>query len=73
MHKLNTFSKNIQDLIHTLTGMCFLYLWLPKWGLNLADLLENMFNLCMDVTTQLELCLHEQTQIVANAACRVGS
>ena len=28
---------------------------------------------CMDVTTQLELCLHEQTQIVANAACKVGS
>ena len=29
----------------------------------------------MDVITQLELCLHEQTQIVANAACirRVGS
>ena len=26
-----------------------------------------------DVPTQLELCLHEQTQIVANAACRVGS
>ena len=26
-----------------------------------------------DVTTQVELCLHEQTQIVANAACRVGS
>ena len=29
---------------------------------------------CMNVTTQLELCLHEQTQIVANAAWRwVGS
>ena len=28
----------------------------------------------MDVTyTQLELCLHEQTQIVANAVCRVDS
>ena len=27
----------------------------------------------MVVTTQLELCFHEQTQIVANAACRVGS
>ena len=29
----------------------------------------------MDVTiaNQLELCLHEQTQIVASAACRVGS
>ena len=25
------------------------------------------------VTPQLELCLHEQTQIVASAACRVGS
>ena len=27
---------------------------------------------CVDVTTQLELYLHEQKQIVANAACRVG-
>ena len=26
----------------------------------------------MDVTTQLELCLHEQTQMVANAAYGVG-
>ena len=25
---------------------------------------------CMDVTTQLELCLREQTQMVANAAYR---
>ena len=28
---------------------------------------------CMEVTTQLELCLHEQTQLLASAACRVGS
>ena len=27
----------------------------------------------MDVTTQLELCFHEQKQILANAAGRVGS
>ena len=27
----------------------------------------------MEVTTQLELYLHEQTQIVASAACIVGS
>ena len=27
----------------------------------------------MDVTIQLELCLHELTPILANAACRVGS
>ena len=27
----------------------------------------------MQLFNQLELCLHEQTQIVANAACRVGS
>ena len=25
------------------------------------------------ITTQLELCLYKQTQIVASAACRVGS
>ena len=27
----------------------------------------------MDITTQLELHVHEQTQILANAACKVGS
>ena len=27
---------------------------------------------CMGVTTQLELCLHEQTQIIANASWSVG-
>ena len=27
----------------------------------------------MDVATQLESCFHEQTQIVANAACILGS
>ena len=27
----------------------------------------------MDVTTQLELCFHEQTRMVANVACIVGS
>ena len=26
----------------------------------------------MQLANQLELCLHEQTQIVASAACRVG-
>ena len=28
---------------------------------------------CNYVATQLELCLHEQTQIVGSTACRVGS
>ena len=27
---------------------------------------------CMDVTTQFELCLHEQSDTVANDACRVA-
>ena len=27
----------------------------------------------MDVITQLELCFHEQKQIVTNVACLVGS
>ena len=27
----------------------------------------------MQLANQLELCLHEQTQVVASAACRVGS
>ena len=29
--------------------------------------------ICMQLANQLELCLHKQTQIVASAACRVGS
>ena len=29
--------------------------------------------ICMQLANQLELCLHKQTQIVATAACRVGS
>ena len=28
---------------------------------------------CIDVTTQLHLCLYEQTQIIVSATCRVGS
>ena len=28
-------------------GLCFLYLCLPKLGLSLVDLLENVFRLCM--------------------------
>ena len=72
MNKHINFLSNLQDLIPTLAGLCFLYLCL---GLNLTDLLENVFYLCMDVTTQLELflILHEPIQIVANATCKVGS
>ena len=41
---------------------------------HMEDLLENVLQLaCMYITTQQDLCLHEQIQIVANAACRVGS
>ena len=29
--------------------------------------------ICMQLANQLELCLHKQTQIVASAACMVGS
>ena len=44
--------------------------------LNLVDLLENVYSfvhMCMNVTTKLELCVHEQTQTVANTTYRVGS
>ena len=38
---------------------------------------ENVFHLymqrCSKLATQLELCLHEDTEILANAACSVGS
>ena len=29
--------------------------------------------ICMQLANQLKLCLHKQTQIVASAACIVGS
>ena len=29
--------------------------------------------ICMQLANMLELCLHKQTQIVASAACMVGS
>ena len=32
-----------------------------------------MFHLYATIANQLELCLHKRTQIVASAACRVGS
>ena len=34
---------------------------------------RDVFHMCMDVTTQLELHLHEPTQIVVNTACRVSN
>ena len=44
-------------------------------GLNPVDMLEDVFYLCMHGCnyTHLELYLHEQTQIIANAVSRVGS
>ena len=44
-----------------------------KVEINLINLLENVFHLCMHgCNYPAEICLHEQTQIVASAACRVG-
>ena len=62
---------NIQDLIPTLVGIIISN---TNQGLNLIDMLESVFHLCMHgCTTQLELCLYDQIQIIVNAACRVGS
>ena len=33
------------------------YICLSKWGLNLVDVLEDAFHLCMDLTTQFPACL----------------
>ena len=35
--------------------------------------MDHFIYVCVEVTTQLELFLYEQTQIVANTARRVGS
>ena len=60
-----------QMLIPTLAMVCVTYTYARLY---LVDLLENVFHCaCMDITTQLEMCLHEQTSIVTNATCRLGS
>ena len=67
---------SLHNFISVLAGLCCYKFAYESRDLNLVDLLENVYSfehMYMDVTTKLELCLHEQTQIVANTAYRVGS
>ena len=50
---------------------CYLRAVLAKVGI--TSYRECFICACIDITTQLELCLNEQTQRVTIAACRMGS
>ena len=67
---------NLRDLIPTLVGFCFMSN-VCEVGIKSCRFAREcvlvLICACMDVTTQLELCLYKQTQIVANAVCRLGS
>ena len=68
---------NLQDLIPTLAAIIIGNTNLPaKVGIKscrFATECVSFVHVWMQLANQLELCLHEQTQIVASAACRVGS
>ena len=68
MHKINDTHSltNLQDLIPILAD-------LASYRQHRLEIARVRFVCaCMVVTTMLELCLQEQTQIVTNAACRAG-
>ena len=68
---------NLQDLIPTLASKFVLPIIIAaKVGIKSCRFATEYFSFVhvwMQLANQLELCLHEQTQIVASAACRVGS
>ena len=68
---------NLQDLIPTLAAIIIGNTnLLAKVGIKscrFATECISFVHVWMQLANQLELCLHEQTQIVASAACRVGS
>ena len=55
--------------------VCVAYNYTCKSRDEILQICWRMCFICayINVTTQLELCLHEQTHLVANAACRVSS
>ena len=78
MHTNETHSvANLQDLIPTLAAIIIGNTkLLAKVGIKscrFATGCVSFVHVWMQLANQLELCLHEQTQIVASAACRVGS
>ena len=68
---------NLQDLIPTLASKFVLHIIIAaKVGIKscrFATECVSFVHVWMQLANQLELCLHEQTQIVASGACRVGS
>ena len=68
---------NLQDLIPTLAAIIIGNTnLLAKVGIKscrFATECVSFEHVWMQLANQLELCLHEQTQIVTSAACRVGS
>ena len=68
---------NLQDLIPTLASKFVLPIIIAaKVGIKscrFAIECVSFVYVWMQLANQLELCLHKQTQIVASAACRVGS
>ena len=68
---------NLQDLIPTLAAIIIDNTnLLAKVGIKSCRYATECFlfvHVLMQLANQLELCLHEQTQIVASAAFRVGS
>ena len=68
---------NLQDLIPTLAAIIIGNTnLLAKVGIKscrFATECVSIVHVWMQLSNRLELCLHKQTQIVASAACRVGS
>ena len=58
---------NLQDLIPTLAAII-----IEIKSCRFATECVSFVHVWMQLANQLELCLHEQTQIVASAVCRVG-
>ena len=68
---------NLQDIIPTLTSKFVLPIIIAaKVGIKSCRFVTecvSFVHVWMQLANQLESCLHEQTQIVASVACRVGS
>ena len=77
MHKINETHSltNLQDLIPTLAGIIIGNTNYLKWGLDIVDLLENVFNLVMHECNHLAEILFAwtDTNSIASTAFIMGS
>ena len=77
MHNETHSVANLQDLIPTLAAIIIGNTnLLAKVGIKSCRFTTECVSFVhawIQLANQLELCLHKQTQIVARAACRVGS